>query len=88
MSQLKGITKTGFQFEVSQDRLENYELVEALAELDENTLALPKVVNLLLGKEQAMKLKDHIRSKDGIVSGEKMSNEIKDIFEKQKQTKN
>ena len=35
-----------------------------------------------------MKLKDHIRSKDGIVSGEKMSNEIKDIFEKQKQTKN
>jgi len=85
---IEGKTTSGFAFEISKARLENYELIEALSEVDENPLLLPKVVNLLLGKEQAIKLKDHLRDPEGLVSSEKLSNEIMEIFQSQSETKN
>ncbi|WP_353315705.1 hypothetical protein, partial [Streptococcus uberis] len=59
---------------------DNYELVEALGELETNPLKLPSVLNLLLG-DQVNKLKDHLRDKDGFVSTESIMNEVKEIFE-------
>ena len=85
---IKGKTESGFEYEISKARLENYELIEALSEVDENPLLLPKTVNLLLGKEQANKLKDHLRDDEGLVSSEKLSNEIMEIFQNQSETKN
>lgn len=85
---MKGKTTSGFEYEISQARLENYELIEALSEVDKNPLLLPKVVNLLLGKEQSGKLKDHLRDSEGLVSSEKLSNEIMEIFQNQGETKN
>jgi hypothetical protein len=85
---IKGKTTSEFEYEISKARLENYELIEALSEVDENPLLLPKVVNLLLGKDQAIKLKDHLRDSDGLVSSEKLSNEIMEIFQNQSETKN
>lgn len=73
-------TSTGFEFVLDKKRLNNYELVEALGEMEENPLYLPKVVNLLLG-DQAKKLKDHVRDESGIVDTEKMMAEVKEIFE-------
>ena len=46
------------------------------------------VVNLLLGQEYADKLVEHVRDDEGLVPIDKLSDEIKDIFEKQKQVKN
>ena len=63
----------------SKENLKNYELVEALANMDENPLFIPKVVNLLLGKEQAERLKDHVRV-DGTIPTDKMMAEIENIF--------
>lgn len=85
---LTGKTTSGFEYVISKARLENYELIEALSEVDENPLLLPKTVNLLLGKEQANKLKDHLRDDEGLVSSEKLSNEITEIFQNQNETKN
>ncbi|MDT2848760.1 hypothetical protein P7H60_06260 [Vagococcus carniphilus] len=85
---IKGVTKSGFLYKFSKERLNNYELLEELGELEESPMALSKVVNLLLGKEQAKKLKEHVRGKDGLVSTEKISAEIKEIFENQNETKN
>ncbi|OHX26863.1 hypothetical protein BKX95_07970 [Streptococcus iniae] len=73
-------TKSGFECEISQARLDNYELVEALGELDTNPLKLPKVLNLLLG-EQVETLKNHLRDGDGFVSTEAIMDEVKEIFE-------
>ncbi|MCK1227504.1 hypothetical protein [Streptococcus uberis] len=73
-------TKSGFEFKISKARLDNYELVEALGELEINPLKLPSVLNLLLG-DQVNKLKDHLRDKDGFVSTESIMNEVKEIFE-------
>lgn len=85
---ITGKTKSGFEFEISKERLNNYELLELIGELEENPLALSKVVVLLLGKEQTQQLKDHLRTEDGIVPSEKMSAEITEIFQSQSATKN
>jgi len=85
---IKGKTKSGFSYELDKERLNNYELLEAIEELEENPLVLSRVVNLLLGKEQTKKLKDHLRTENGIVPTEKMSEEITEIFQSQGETKN
>jgi len=85
---IKGATATGFKYELSKERLENYELIEVLAEIDSNPLLLPKMVNLLLNNEQAKALKEHVRDKEGFVSTEKMFAEIMDIFRNKEETKN
>ena len=85
---IKGKTKSGFLYELDKERLNNYELLEAIEELEENPLVLSRVVNLLLGKEQTEKLKDHLRTENGIVPTEKMSEEITEIFQNQGETKN
>lgn len=85
---IKGITKSGFSYKISKDRLNNYELLEVIGELDENPLVLSKVVIMLLGKEQTAKLKDHLRTEDDIVPADRMSEEITEIFQNQSETKN
>lgn len=78
---LKGKTETGFSYEVSDESLNDYELVEILAEVDTNPLLLPKLVDKLLGKEQKKKLLDHLRTEDGKVPIDAISAEIMNIFQ-------
>lgn len=77
---LKGTTTSGFAFEIPFKRTQNYELVEAIAEEESNPLAIPKIVNLLLG-EQAKDLKEHLRDEDGIVDLTRMTEEVREIFQ-------
>lgn len=85
---IKGTTDTGFAYEIEEERLYNYEFVETLEEVESNPIALVKAVKLLLGDEQTERLKDHVRSENGIVSTVKMTNELENIFLKQAETKN
>lgn len=78
---IKGRTSSGFEFEISRDIINDYELVENLGELEDNPLMLGKIVNQILGKEQTIKLKDHIRNENGIVPTDKMTKEIIEIFQ-------
>lgn len=87
MKRLTGVTKSGFVYSILEKNIKNYELVEALGELDTNPLALPRVLNLLLGKEQTQKLKDHVRDEDGIIDTEKVTLELEDIFKAQERLK-
>lgn len=80
---LKGTTKSGFKFEIEDKRLNNYELLEAISEVEESQLALPRVIKLLLGENKAKALKNHVRDDEGFVSSEKLSAEIMEIFESQ-----
>lgn len=79
---IKGKTKTGFEYTIERKRLNNYELVEMLTELDDNPLLLPKILKLLLGKQNEA-LKDHVRDEEGLVDLERMNEEIVDIFKNQ-----
>ena len=78
---LKGKTKSGFKFEVSDTALNNYELLEVISEVDSNPVLIPKVVNMLLGNEQKAALIEHLRSEDGVVPVDAMSAELIEIFQ-------
>ncbi|MCK4036857.1 hypothetical protein HCC41_11555 [Streptococcus suis] len=81
-------TSTGLVLSIDQDRLENYELFEAIAaEESGDPTATIRIVNLLLGDE-ATKLKDHVRTKKGLVPVQALMGEIKDIFNQVKDLKN
>ena len=85
---ITGKTKSGFAYEIPEARLNNYELVELIADVDTKPLLLPKVVKVMLGEELADKLKDHIRDEEGLVDLEKINQEIAEIFESQNAIKN
>lgn len=77
---IRGETKSGFRFEVSEELGNDMELLEALAELDGgNALALLPVCRKVLG-EQKKALYDFLRTEDGRVPVDKVTAEIFDIF--------
>ena len=78
---LKGTTKSGFDYEVSDEAMNNFELIEVLAEVDTNPLQLPRLVKMLLGDEQKKKLADHLRTESGTVPLDSISAEIMEIFQ-------
>ena len=84
----KGKTDSGFEYEVSKNVANDYELLEALGELETNPLLLSTIVNKVLGKEQTNKLKDHIRTDEGIVPTDVMMQEVMAIFNGEKEIKN
>ena len=85
---IKGKTSTGFEFNIDQSIGNDYELVELLGNLDEDFLTMTKVVNRVLGKEQANKLKEHVRNENGIVPTDRMAEEISEIFQSTDEGKN
>ena len=83
---IKGKTKSGFNYHIDENVLQDYELLEAIAETEKNPIYITKVVRMLLG-DDVDKLKDHVRDEKGHVSIEKMNAEITEIFEAQKKLK-
>lgn len=81
-------TKSGFEFELDINRIDNYELLEAVSEVEEDPLAVVRVLKMLLGKEDVKRLKEHLRNEDGIVPAGELINEIQDMFQSQVETKN
>ena len=85
---MKGKTKSGFEFEISESRLDNMELIDALGQLEENPFAIGKICELLLGKEQKQALYEHNRTKEGVVPASKIEEELTEIFGMYGDTKN
>lgn len=81
-------TKSGFEYKLSPERLNNYELLEAVGEIDQNPFAISKVLNLLLGKDEINQLKEHLRTEDGIVPLDKLEDEITEMFQSHDESKN
>ena len=79
---LKGKTKTGFEYEFDENLFKDYELVELLAEVDDNPLVLPQIFKKLIG-DRVKDLKDHVRAENGVVDIEKMVAEFEDIISTQ-----
>lgn len=78
---LKGTTKSGFPYEVSDEAMNDFELLEVLAEVDKNPLLLPCLVNMLLGEEQKKAFLDHLRTEKGNVPIDVIGAEIMEIFQ-------
>lgn len=83
---ITGQTKSGFNYHIDENILQDYELLEAIAETEKNPIFITKVVRMLLG-DDTDRLKEHVRDENGHVSIEKMNVEITEIFEAQKKLK-
>lgn len=87
---ITGKTSSGFAFSISDEALDNMELLDAIADTcDGKVLAVSKVCRLLLGDEQRKRLYDHLRSESGSVPSGAVSKELLEIFNAGgKETKN
>ena len=86
---LTGTTSTGFNYEIPDEQLDNMELLDALADADAGKLlAISRVCDLLLGKEQKQRLYDHCRTEKGNVPTTAIRDEILSIIEGQNNGKN
>lgn len=78
---IKGTTKTGFQFCVDEDAMNDMELVDILADSTmDDSFRMSHVVRKLLPGDQRKQLYDHVRI-DGRVPVDAVTAEIADIFE-------
>lgn len=77
---VNGKTKTGFEFEYDEQRLDDMEFIEVAAAVDENVTLLPKLLNMVLGEEQKKRLYDHLRTEDGRVPTQAVADAIEEIF--------
>ena len=85
---IKGKTETGFEFKIEDEVLNDYELLELFAEVDENPLLVPKLVKIILGKEQKNKLIEHVRGENGKAAVDKIAMELQNILTSGAETKN
>ena len=86
---IKGTTETGFEFEIEDEILDDYELIEVLVDVDGGDMSLvPKMIDMLLGTDQKNKLKEHVRNTAGKVSAKAMMEEIAAIFKAKSELKN
>lgn len=84
-----GKTKSGFEFEIEDERLDDYELLEKLCEIDKgNSSELTSAIADFLGEEQKEALKEHIRNKNGRISAKRMVGEFAEILNATKEGKN
>lgn len=86
---IKGITKTGFSYELEDNVFDNMELVDTIAEATENDpVAVSRLVKLVLGTEQRKRLYDHLRTEDGRVPTAAVIETVGEIFTSFGQGKN
>lgn len=77
----KGKLENGFEYEVDVNVLDDMEMLDALAEAqEEEPLKINVVSKKLLGKEQRKRLYDHLRNEDGRVPVEAAVQAITDIM--------
>lgn len=84
---IKGTTSSGFSFKISDANLNDWNLLEALSELDDNPLAIVKAAKAMLGTTQYNDLKKHC-TKRGHISTEMMNNELLEIMKSNSESKN
>lgn len=85
---IRGTTESGFEYEICDEALDDYELLEVLAEIDAgNSGKVPQMVCLLLGEEQKNALKEHCKVNNRVVAS-KMLGEVIEILHSNKTGKN
>lgn len=80
---MKGKTKTGFEIEVKDNVMDNWELLELLGEADKGKpSALISAMKILLGEDGYGTFKEHVRSlsDDGVVHATLMSEELSSLM--------
>lgn len=78
---VKGKTKSGFEFELDDEAMDDLEFVELLAESDMNPSVIPQIVKTILGEKQYAELKEHLRNDKGRIPMSAVDEALTEMFE-------
>ena len=73
-------TKSGFEFDIAPEALDDMELVDAIADMDSSPVGISKVLKIMLGNDERRRLYDHVRDDAGRVPASRVAAELEDIF--------
>lgn len=92
---VKGTTESGLAFEIDENRLNDMEVIDTLAELSEteegsniDITKLSKLITRLLSPDMKKKLYDHVRTSDGRVPIDEVSKVFFEVLRFNGETKN
>lgn len=78
---IKGKTKSGFEFQLEDDVMNNMELVDLLADDSENEIIkTSKTLKMIMDPDQKKRLYDHLRTQTGRVPADAVMRVIEEIF--------
>lgn len=88
---IEGKTQSGFSFKIDEEKLDDMEVLEYLATVDDDMTQLPKLLEVFLGKDQKKALYNFLKEKEGKVKISSTYSILLDIFsvagEKNKEVK-
>ncbi len=62
---IEGKTQSGFAFEIDEDKLDDMDVLEYFGSVDDDMSKLPKLIEILLGKDQKDRLREFVIKKVG-----------------------
>lgn len=77
---IKGVTESGFRYELDDNVLDNMELVDILAEGEDGALAVSKITKCIMDEHQRKRLYEHHRGEDGRVPYTAVQKDISEMF--------
>ena len=88
---IKGQTRSGFDYAINEKALGDWRFLKAMADLDSGDDsrvlgALPVILSLVVGKDE-QRFMEHITDEDGFQPTERIMDELKDMFDKVKESK-
>ena len=79
---MKGKLTNGFEFDIDANVLDNMELIDAMAEAqNDDPTKFSEATLLLLGREERKRLYDHLRDENGRVPVQAVADAFVEIFE-------
>lgn len=85
----KGTLSNGFRYNIENDVFDDYEILELIADVEENPANITKLVTLVLGEKQKNNLINYLKNKEGKARLSTMERLMGELFQKlQKDNKN
>ncbi len=86
---MKATLKDGFETELIEENVNDWEFLEVLSDIDEGEEGLiVKAARMMLGKEGVKSLKDHLRNEQGKVPVTAMIDALQELLESVNELKN
>ena len=86
---MKGVTKTGFEIEIDDAKIDDIRVVDALVDIEEGDLGgVSKAIRLLFTPEQKKSFYDHLQKEYGSMKIEITAKEFFELINNGGETKN